>query len=603
MEAFLCGAATMASDMGMGARAVERLKARAVWRPPTDGFAPIASDESDDFVAARLAAHRACAAQLDEHLRCACKELNDRPLGEITRFLHDATRRVQYAWSHDATPPYVELPAALVHTGCHSADLPLALQQLRRHLKVHCSPHVALLHSKECTSLLAATRSLTVQLIGATARTASGCTYDLDVLVGWHQARREGRVAARSRTLGGESPGAMQPPSTGSGTAPLIILFADAEHFPAEVLNDLIYSCASIRSREGLPLPLTFAFALNAGVEALHRLLYRSTLVLLHGKTFSLASTERSIDEIVSRVLRSAWLPQLSTVAYTSLLDALSEQHGSTTAFIWHLQRLLLRHFRSTALAFLIPIQPFTSPHGGSVAARQVREDVEGLVDSLQGPQLRALLGLPSVTSALKEDAASTSGDQHQLLRDKLPQWLTEVVHTRHCRAAALSCLQSLLELAFPGANRDVTAPRRLYMELLSSPVLKCKAVRLGLGKCRERGAMPLKTLRLLLARCERQLREAAHLLPAVSATGLDLDSAISELQALLNHTDSSPAIPPAAPSLAETHAVSLPAASGGNSNQYGAAKRRRTALASFVHHPALGAPSRAEHRRRLPHG
>ena len=140
--------------------AVSRLRRAASWAAPTDGFTSVVADEGSEFVAARLAAHRSCSQLLQVQVAAALRGLNETELEKVAGFLRDATRRLQRAWAHDATPPYVELPAALVHTGCNSADLPLVLKQLQRSMRVDCSPHVAVLHSKDCTCLLAATRSL-----------------------------------------------------------------------------------------------------------------------------------------------------------------------------------------------------------------------------------------------------------------------------------------------------------------------------------------------------------------------------------------------------------------------------------------------------------
>ena len=240
------------------------------WQAPPSGFAECVYNENsdgDDFAAARLAAYHHCASHLQEQVACALGGLNEAVLGEIGEFLRTGTKLVQRAWAHDAMPPYVELPTAFVHTCCHSADLPLALRQLQRHMRMGCSPHVAVLHSKECGTLLSATRSLVAQLVAPSARISSGCAYDFGVLAGWHADLCAGRVAARSRPCGASgahSDGVgVKAPSKPERT-PLVVIIEDAEHFAADVLNDLIYSCASVRSHDGAPLPLCLVFALSA---------------------------------------------------------------------------------------------------------------------------------------------------------------------------------------------------------------------------------------------------------------------------------------------------------------------------------------------------
>jgi len=547
--------------------AVSRLRRAASWVAPQDGFTPVVTDEGSDFVAARLAAHRCCSQQLQAQVAAALRGLNETELEKVAGFLREATRRLQRAWAHDAAPPYVEVPAAIVHTGCNSADLPLVLKQLQRSMRVDCSPHVAVLHSKDCTSLLAATRSLVSQLIGNTARIAPGCSFDLDVLAGWHTDLCAGRVAARARQAMGAALRDEVHEQSAAWT-PLVVIIEDAEHFGAETLNDLIYACASVRSADGAPLPLCFVFALSSGVAALHRLLHRSSLILLRGMRFALASTERTLDQIIARLLCSPMLPQLGAAAYASLLDAISEQHGSTTAFVRQLDWLLLRHFRTHLLAFLVPLEPYVPPQRGSSAVRSAKECLGGLLDALGPAQLRALLALPSVSAALPASSSGSRTEREDLLREALPRWLCEIVSARRCRAASVACALALLALAFPGANRTVTAPRQLYLELLLGPAHRTlelqgarrTALQLALDKCRERvsgaDALSKASLRALLVRCGAQLRQTAAELPAPSqGAAAPLDGVLAELDGLLAEAD--------APSRADAPTSVLAAAAG----------------------------------------
>ena len=533
--------------------AVSRLRRAASWVAPQDGFMPVVADEGIDFVAARLAAHRCCSQQLQAQVAAALRGLNEAELEKVAGFLREATRRLQRAWAHDAAPPYVEVPAALVHTGCNSADLPLVLKQLQRSMRVDCSPHVAVLHSKDCTSLLAATRSLVSQLIGNTARIAPGCSFDLDVLAGWHTDLCAGRVAARARQAMGAALRDEVHEQSAAWT-PLVVIIEDAEHFGAETLNDLIYACASVRSADGAPLPLCFVFALSSGVAALHRLLHRSSLILLRGMRFALASTERTLDQIIARLLCSPMLPQLGAAAYASLLDAISEQHGSTTAFVRQLDWLLLRHFRTHLLAFLVPLEPYVPPQRGSSAVRSAKECLGGVLDALGPAQLRALLALPSVSAALPSSSSGSRTEREDSLREALPRWLCEIVSARRCRAASVACALALLALAFPGANRTVTAPRQLYLELLLGPAHRTlelqgarrTALQLALDKCRERvsgsDALAKASLRALLVRCCAQLRQTAAELPAPSpGAAAPLDGVLAELDGLLAEADAPP--------------------------------------------------------------
>jgi hypothetical protein len=309
-------------------------------------------------------------------------------------------------------------------------------------------------------------------------------------------------------------------------------------------------------------------FALSSGVAALHRLLHRSSLILLRGMRFALASTERTLDQIIARLLCSPMLPQLGAAAYASLLDAISEQHGSTTAFVRQLDWLLLRHFRTHLLAFLVPLEPYVPPQRGSSAVRSAKECLGGLLDALGPAQLRALLALPSVSAALPASSSGSRTEREDLLREALPRWLCEIVSARRCRAASVACALALLALAFPGANRTVTAPRQLYLELLLGPAHRTlelqgarrTALQLALDKCRERvsgaDALSKASLRALLVRCGAQLRQTAAELPAPSqGAAAPLDGVLAELDGLLAEAD--------APSRADAPTSVLAAAAG----------------------------------------
>ena len=109
-------------------------------------------------------------------------------------------------------------------------------------------------------------------------------------------------------------------------------------------------------------------------------------------------------------------------------------------------------------------------------------------------------------------------------------------VRARRCRAAALACAHELLSAAFPGANRQLTSARQLYLDLLSGPVMRHGSVRpaalvLGLESCRKpRGPLHAKALKALLARCAERLRETNASLPASADGRTPLDPHLDAL-------------------------------------------------------------------------
>ena len=78
----------------------------------------------------------------------------------------------------------------------------------------------------------------------------------------------------------------------------------------------------------------------------------------MSGARYYLAGTDHSVDAIVGRMLDSHVFPAFTASAYQAVLDSLAEHHRSTTAFMRQLQWLLLHHFRTAPLSFLLPLDP-----------------------------------------------------------------------------------------------------------------------------------------------------------------------------------------------------------------------------------------------------
>lgn len=213
---------------------------------PREGFSKL-EGETDEYTEARHAAYQSCASELREAVDSILDRLNKPEFERISDFLSSATVQLQHRWKSDQdeelTPPYSVVPAALVHTGCSIADLEFTMQQLLRSLRANCSPHVALLRSKDCTTLATAVRSLVSQLVTPTAHCAPTCTYDLSVLAGWYEDLQAGRVAANARP---SRAGAHEPALSGAGqrggahqsrTTVLPVVIEDVEHIDREVIS------------------------------------------------------------------------------------------------------------------------------------------------------------------------------------------------------------------------------------------------------------------------------------------------------------------------------------------------------------------------------
>ena len=157
---------------------------------------------ADEFAAATEAAYQICAAKLQEEVDGVLRQTNRTSFQKIQAFLerHSSSGGGGSSSEGFSQSPYTELPVALVHAGCNTADHALTLRQLLHHLKMNCSTHLAVrsltltptptttptlaltltadpgpilpqvLRSKECGTVAATTRSLVSQLLGPGTR-------------------------------------------------------------------------------------------------------------------------------------------------------------------------------------------------------------------------------------------------------------------------------------------------------------------------------------------------------------------------------------------------------------------------------------------------
>ena len=302
--------------------------------------------------------------------------------------------------------------------------------------------------------------------------------------------------------------------------------------------------------------------------------------------------------------MTSPSLPDLGPASYGRVLSLLTEQHASTTAFVQHLHYLLLCHFRTHPLSFLVPLE-YSVPDNKAA--------ISDLCAKLDTFQLEAVQRLPSVLAYFKREeqaggahprpaarGAATSqpsrpaGREKQLRDELVPLWLRALGRARCRRAAALGCVEGLIALAFPGTNKVKTASRQLYADLLAKSASRAEAVKLVLKSMREVGGLdsgiaPAK-MRALLERCLELIRRAAPYcgVPDVEATA----DALAELIAAYDAAEagggggggpSSAGADPAsdvAPAAGRKRGPPPAAEDERRASNQGAGKRRREALA-----------------------
>ena len=104
---------------------------------------------ADEFAAATEAAYQICAAKLQEEVDGVLRQTNRTSFQKIQAFLERNSSSGGGGSGGGGSSegfsqhPYTELPVALVHAGCNTADHALTLRQLLHHLRMNCSPHLA----------------------------------------------------------------------------------------------------------------------------------------------------------------------------------------------------------------------------------------------------------------------------------------------------------------------------------------------------------------------------------------------------------------------------------------------------------------------------
>ena len=110
---------------------------------------------ADEFAAATEAAYQICAAKLQEEVDGVLRQTNRTSFQKIQAFLERNSSSSGGGGGGSSgggggsssegfsQSPYTELPVALVHAGCNTADHALTLRQLLHHLKMNCSTHLA----------------------------------------------------------------------------------------------------------------------------------------------------------------------------------------------------------------------------------------------------------------------------------------------------------------------------------------------------------------------------------------------------------------------------------------------------------------------------
>ncbi|XP_063599512.1 origin recognition complex subunit 3-like [Penaeus indicus] len=383
-----------------------------------------------------------------------------------------------------------DIPTACLVTGVNMPDHEAIFGSLVRMLQDGVTPHIAQLHSRNCTTVRVAAFKMISQLMGQNAvmdpdsldEVASGPSVkraqcNMSVLTAWYKglvgdktlestpprsskgsplkSPRKSMESPRKTTgsprknpgsprksIGSPRKSASSPlKSEGSppkkmksngGAAvsrtqqPLVIIFEDVESFPTNVLHDLILICSEHCSE----LPFVFVFGVATTPAAVHRSLSQDASACIAIETFQAQPSTHYLSQVIEQVLMSEKLPfHIGGKTFKLLLDIFLYHDLSVKNFIKALQLCMIEHFMANPATFLCCI----------ASSRSSR------VKNMTPSQLDIIRKLPSFRSYVegrppKEQAAllldeKVTKETIQTLLSDLDRWykrfccLVKVVH------------------------------------------------------------------------------------------------------------------------------------------------------------------------------
>lgn len=131
----------------------------------------------------------------------------------------------------------------------------------------------------------------------------------------------------------------------------IVVLFEDFEQMDPRIVSDFILLCSSFSHS----LPFVFLFSVSTRMEALHQSLPKHAFSRLEIEKFCLRDHFEAIDQVIETLFvhNEGNIMQLSSAAYTHLLEQFQCHHFSLTRFVNEYMHALLCHFCANPLSIL----------------------------------------------------------------------------------------------------------------------------------------------------------------------------------------------------------------------------------------------------------
>lgn len=387
-------------------------------------------------------AYRKSLASCEELLSILENQIFDEVFGGLIDYINACT----------SVKIHCEIPAATLLTGVNMPDHSSLFATLSKKIVCDCSPHVATLWSRDCSSLKASVERMCSQfMLVPSSEEADDPSCDdeedggpdsqdkkkiqrwncnLKYLVSWY-SNFQVHTSPKKKKKGNKAA-----PKSGGDAKPLIVILPDFESFSPRVLQEFILLLKGYQPK----LPFVLVLGVATAVSAVHRSLPYHVSSSLRMKVFHSQPSLAYLNEVLEKVL---FLPNrpfhLGGKTFKLLMDVFLFHDFSVMGFIQGYKYCMSQHFFDkdwTALSCL--------PEELPTAAKQLtKSDIE------------SIRKLPSVRKHI--ESLSSRADQIAWLKDDnyVKEETVKLLEELHKYIAeffaSLKCL-NLMTADLPGA-------------------------------------------------------------------------------------------------------------------------------------------------------
>nr|XP_002121235.3 origin recognition complex subunit 3 [Ciona intestinalis] len=310
----------------------------------------------------------------------------------------------------------IQIPTAALVTGVNIPDHSELFSSLKSKVTTNVSPHVVLLHSKQCLTMKSMMKVVSRQLIAKvddTETQSEGENEDdadleymkkkfsavtMTMVRKWYEKQLKPTQSSPSKKK--------QPKLSVITRKPIVIIFQDLEMFNPNILIDFILMC-SFHS-PFLPFVLILGIA-TSWLDVSQRLLPHSASIHLAVRKFLAPTSSSHLALIMDRILLNSDLPfKLSGRSLQLLLDVFLCNDFSILNFLHSLRYCVLKHFQNQPASVLCSLSP---------------DKLASIVAKLTKSELNSLRNVASVKQFISNESnLSLSKDSN--FRKEVLQWI-----------------------------------------------------------------------------------------------------------------------------------------------------------------------------------